>query len=60
VAPTIRVTVPRKKQDTDEDHFNEIILSIKKDGILEQGNMIVEYISTDGIPLEEDEWRKTF
>lgn len=60
VAPTVLFTIHRKKQDTDETDFNEIIHSIKTDGALVHGELIVSYISTDGVPLEDDEWRKAF
>ncbi|MCK2004893.1 hypothetical protein MZM54_26285 [[Brevibacterium] frigoritolerans] len=60
VSPTIRISISRKKQDTDEDRFNEMINSLKKDKVLEHGNMIVEYISSKGVPLEDDEWHKKF
>lgn len=60
VAPTVLLTIHRKKQDRDENDFKEIIHSIKTDGVLEHGELIVSYISTDGVPLEDDEWRKAF
>ncbi|MDM5284368.1 hypothetical protein [Peribacillus frigoritolerans] len=60
VSPTIRITLSRKKQDADEDRFNEMINGLKKDKVLEHGNMIVEYISTKGVPLEDEEWHKKF
>lgn len=60
VSPTIRITLSRKKQDADEDRFNEMINGLKKDKVLEHGNMIVEYISTNGVPLEDEEWHKRF
>ncbi|MFJ7509326.1 hypothetical protein ACIQW7_07665 [Peribacillus simplex] len=60
VSPTIRITLSRKKQDADEDRFTEIINALKKDGILKHGNIIVEYISTNGVPLEDEEWSKSF
>lgn len=60
VAPTIRLTIPRKKIDTDTDTFTEIINSIKLDGVLAHGTFIVEYISTEGVHLEDDEWRGIF
>ncbi|MEW5593212.1 hypothetical protein ABGT24_06585 [Peribacillus frigoritolerans] len=60
VSPTIRIILSRKKQDTDEDRFTEMIYGLKKDEVLEHGNMIVEYISTKGVPLEDDEWHKKF
>lgn len=60
VAPTIRLTIPRKKIGTDNDTFTEIINSIKSDGVLAHGTFIVEYISTEGVPLEDDEWREIF
>lgn len=60
VAPTIRITLSRKKQDADEDRFTEIITALKKDRVLKNGNMIVEYISTNGVLLEDEEWSKSF
>ncbi|MFJ7747884.1 hypothetical protein [Peribacillus sp. NPDC097295] len=60
VAPTVLFTIHRKKRDTDENDFKEIIHSIKNDDVLKHGELIVSYISTDGVPLEDDEWRKTF
>lgn len=59
-SPTIRLTIPRKKIDKDEDTFTKIIHSIQTDDILEHGTFIVEYISTEGVPLEDGEWRETF
>lgn len=55
VSPTIRITLSRKKQDADEDRFIEIINSLIKDRVLKHGNMIVEYISINGVPLEDEE-----
>ncbi|CAH0159531.1 hypothetical protein SRABI96_00920 [Peribacillus sp. Bi96] len=60
VAPTIRITLSRKKQDTDDDRFNKMIVALKNDGGLKHGHMIVEYISTNGVPLEDEEWNKSF
>ncbi|WP_458352283.1 hypothetical protein [Peribacillus frigoritolerans] len=60
VSPTIRITLSRKKQDADEGRFTEMINALKKDKVLEHGNMIVEYISTEGVPLEDEEWHKKF
>lgn len=60
VSPTIRITLSRKKQDADEDRITEIINALKKDGVLKHGNMIVEYISTNGVPLDDEEWSKSF
>ncbi|MBT2647965.1 hypothetical protein J7E52_14915 [Bacillus sp. ISL-34] len=60
VSPTIRITITRKKQDADEDRFTEIINALKKDSVLKHGNMIVEYISSNGVPLEDEEWSEKF
>ncbi|MFF2858017.1 hypothetical protein [Peribacillus sp. NPDC058002] len=60
VSPTIRITLSRKKQDADEGRFTKIINALIKDGILKHGNMIVEYISANGVPLEDEEWSKKF
>ncbi|MGE7603014.1 hypothetical protein ACQKL5_10955 [Peribacillus sp. NPDC097675] len=45
--------------DTDEIDFNEVINSINIVGALVHGELIVNYISIDGVPLEDDEWRKS-
>ena len=60
VSPTIRITLSRKKQDADEDRFTAVINALKKDRVLKHGNMIVEYISTNGVPLDDEEWRGEF
>ncbi|TKH06611.1 hypothetical protein FC682_03800 [Peribacillus simplex] len=60
VSPTIRITLSRKKQDADEDRFTAVINALKKDRVLKHGNMIVEYISTNGAPLEDEEWSEKF
>lgn len=60
VAPFIHLTIHRKKQDSDENDFNSMIQSIKTDGALVHGELIVNYDSTDGVSLEDDEWRKAF
>ncbi|MCM3675066.1 hypothetical protein M3699_14520 [Peribacillus simplex] len=60
VSPTIRITITRKKRDADEDRFTEIINALKKDGVLKHGNRIVEYISTNSVPLEDEEWSGKF
>lgn len=60
VSPTVRLTIPRKKVNTDDNTFSEIIHSIHTDGVLAHGTFIVEYINTEGVPLEDDEWREIF
>ncbi|MGE7587992.1 MULTISPECIES: hypothetical protein [Bacillaceae] len=60
VSPTIRITLSRKKQDADEDRFTAVINALKNDRVLKHGNMIVEYISTNGVPLEDEEWSEKF
>ncbi|TDL92162.1 hypothetical protein E2R55_03605 [Vibrio vulnificus] len=60
VSPTIRITLSRKKQDADEDRFTAIINALIKDRVLKHGNMIVEYISSNGVPLEDEEWSEKF
>ena len=49
----IIVTIPRKKQASDEAIFNDIIQSLQDDGILKHGNIRFEYYDM-GVPLEED------
>ncbi|MGE6716566.1 hypothetical protein ACQKGD_04170 [Peribacillus frigoritolerans] len=60
VSPTIRITLSRKKQDADEDRFTAVINALKNDRVLKHGNMIVEYISTNGVPLEDEDWSEKF
>ncbi|MCG7336149.1 hypothetical protein MHZ95_12830 [Sporosarcina sp. ACRSM] len=60
VAPTIRVTIPRKKNDEDERLFNEFISFLKSEDKLQQGTLIVGYVAKNGEILEENEWSKAF
>ena len=59
VAPTIRITVPRKKSDEDEKFVNEFISFLQSEGKLQSGSVIIEYIAEDG-PILDDEWSKEF
>ncbi|MED4354231.1 hypothetical protein P9265_18225 [Schinkia azotoformans] len=60
VAPTIRITLPRKKSDQDEKLFNDFISYLKSNDILQQGTIIVNYIAENGVILEDFEWSKEF
>ncbi|MFC5591472.1 hypothetical protein ACFPRA_21535 [Sporosarcina soli] len=60
VAPTIRLTIPRKKSDEDERLFNEFISFLKSEDKLQQGKLIVGYVAETGELLEENEWSKEF
>ncbi|QDQ02312.1 hypothetical protein FOH38_18515 [Lysinibacillus fusiformis] len=60
VAPTIRMTIPRKKRDEDEKHFNEFISFLKSEDKLQQGFVIVGYVAENGEILEDNEWSKKF
>lgn len=44
VEPTVRITLSRKKQDTDDDLFNKMIVALKNDGVLKHGHMIVRMV----------------
>ncbi|PQD93910.1 hypothetical protein CYL18_17280 [Pradoshia eiseniae] len=59
VAPTIRITVPRKKSDEDEKFVDEFISFLQSEGKLQSGSVIIEYIAEDG-PILDDEWSKEF
>ncbi|KAA9030640.1 hypothetical protein [Niallia endozanthoxylica] len=59
VAPTIRITVPREKNNEDETLLNEFITYLKSEEILQHGSVIMEYIAEDGVILD-DEWGKEF
>ena len=59
VAPTIRITVPRKKSNEDEKFVNEFISFLQSEGKLKSGSVIIEYIAEDG-PILDDEWSKSF
>ncbi|MGM9926886.1 MAG: hypothetical protein ACI35P_02955 [Bacillus sp. (in: firmicutes)] len=58
VAPTIRITIPRSKLETDEGQFHELI-SLFQEKVVAHGTLVVHY-SDMGVPLEEDEWSKSF
>lgn len=60
VAPTVRLTIPRKKSDVDEKRFNDFISFLKTEDKLQQGVVIVGYVAESGEILEENEWRKEF
>ena len=59
VSPTIRITLPREKNDTDETSLNEFITYLTSEEILQHGSVIIEYITKDGAILD-DEWGKEF
>ena len=59
VAPTIRITVPRKKSNVDEKFVNEFISFLQSEGKLQSGSVIIEYIAENGEILD-DEWSKEF
>lgn len=60
VEPTIRITIPRKKNDNDEKLFNEFISFLKSKDKLQHGSVIVGYIAENGVILEDHEWSKEF
>ena len=60
VAPTIRITLPRKKSDEDERLFDEFISFLKSEDRLQQGTFIVGYVAENGEILEDNEWSKEF
>ncbi|USK84053.1 hypothetical protein [Peribacillus asahii] len=59
VAPTIRITVPRKRRGGDEKILNEFISFLKSEDKLKHGSVIIEYIAENGVILD-DEWGKEF
>ncbi len=59
VAPTIRITVPRKRSDGDERILNEFISFLKSEDKLQHGTAFLEYIAENGEILD-DEWGKEF
>ncbi|WP_318503109.1 hypothetical protein [Bacillus sp. T3] len=59
VAPTIRIVVPRKRNDEDEKILNEFISFLKSEAKLQRGSVIMEYITEKGEILD-DEWGKEF
>ena len=60
VAPTIRITIPRKKSGEDEKLFNEFISFLNSEDKLQQGTVIVGYVAENGEILEDDEWSREF
>ena len=59
IAPTIRITVHRKRSDGDEKILNEFISFLKSEDKLQHGSVIMEYIDENGVILD-DEWGKEF
>ena len=60
VAPIIRMMIPRKKSDEDENLFDEFISFLKSEDILQKGSVIVGYVAENGEILEDSEWSKEF
>ncbi|MDQ0272802.1 hypothetical protein [Cytobacillus purgationiresistens] len=60
ISPTVRITIPRKKQEADEELFNEFITFLQNDDVMEHGTIIVAYIAGNGVILEDNEWVKEF
>ncbi|MFJ5769630.1 hypothetical protein [Psychrobacillus sp. NPDC093180] len=59
VTPTIRITVPRKRNDRDEKMLDEFISFLKSDSKLQHGSVIMGYVAENGAILN-DEWSKKF
>ena len=59
VKPTIRITVPRKNNDGDEELVEVFISFLRSEDKLQHGSVIVEYIAKNGEILD-DEWGKEF
>ncbi len=60
VSPTIRITIPRNRSDEDERLFDEFISFLKSEDKLQEGTVIVEYVTENGEKIEENEWSKEF
>ncbi|WP_079508791.1 hypothetical protein [Mesobacillus jeotgali] len=60
VAPTIRITIPRKKSGEDEKLLNEFISFLNSEDKVQQGTVIVGYVAENGEILEDDEWSRDF
>ena len=60
VSPTIRITIPRNRSDEDERLFDEFISFLKSEDKLQEGTVIVEYVTENGEIIEENEWSKEF
>lgn len=54
VAPTIRITVPRKKSDEDDKIVNEFISFLQSEGKLQSGSVSIEYIAENGEILDDE------
>ncbi|MFS0783128.1 hypothetical protein [Bacillus sp. 1P06AnD] len=54
IAPTIRITVPRKKRDEDDKIVNEFISFLQNEGKLQSGSIIIEYIAENGEILDDE------
>jgi hypothetical protein len=58
-APTIRISIPRKRSDEDEKNLNEVISFMKSEVQLQSGSVFIEYIAENGEILD-DEWGREF
>ncbi len=59
VAPTIRITVPRKRSNEDDKTVNELVSFLQGEDKLQSGSVIMDYIAENGVILD-DEWSKEF
>ena len=59
VAPTIRITVPRKRSKEDDKTVSELVSFLQGEDKLQSGSVIMDYIAENGVILD-DEWGKEF
>jgi len=59
VAPTIRITVPRKRSNEDNKTVSELISFLQGEDKLQSGSVIMDFIAENGVILD-DEWSKEF
>jgi hypothetical protein len=60
VAPIVRLSIPRKKEQEDEQRFAELLLFLQLECQLPHGMLIAGYVAETGEILEEEEWSKEF
>ncbi|MBU9673366.1 hypothetical protein KQ939_00600 [Planococcus sp. CP5-4] len=54
--PTVRLDIPRKRLEGDEERFTDFISYLTIEEILQHGQLIVSYVAETGEILEDKEW----
>ena len=58
--PTVRLDIPRKRMEGDEERFTDFISYLTDEDILQHGQLIASYVAETGEILEDEEWSGEF